>query len=151
MGLLTIDAAQFERQLQVLARRQEGNEVCALRDDRDRLPAELRAGSEIERRDPLAENDRLTRGRKIDAGEQVKERRFPRSGGAADNREAPGLEPRAESVEDLRGTVALAELPKLRDDTRPRLRPRLFDLARASRRARPRSPPGDPARWRSRR
>src|SRR3989454_11629844 len=126
MGLLTIDAPQFERQLQVLAHRQEGNEVCALRDDRDRFSADLRAGGEIECRDPLAENDRLTRGRKIDAGEQVKERRFPRPGWAADNGEAPGLEPRAESVEDLRGTVALAELPKLRDQTRPRLWQRLF-------------------------
>src|SRR5581483_4130157 len=113
-------APKHQRELDVLERGQVRDEARLLPDVRDRAAPRRRATGAVERGQLDAVDLDRSGVRKLEAGEEVQQRRLPGAGRARDRAQAPAVERRVEPGEDARVAVALRQCPDTREHVRGR-------------------------------
>jgi hypothetical protein len=101
-------AGQRERQQDVLLGGEDRYEVEGLEDEAETIAAQPGAALVVERGDLLAVDDDRARGRAVEAGEQVHQRRLARARRTHDRRELPGGEAHGDAAQGVHGRLSLA-------------------------------------------
>src|SRR5205814_835260 len=108
-GAIAVHATQLQRELEVLARAQERNELGALRDEADVTAAGACTALTVEAGERGPEDDHLSRARPLEPGEEPQQGRLARAGGPGHGHEPAPAEAAAQVLEDAAPAPAVAE------------------------------------------